>query len=190
MQEMVLGYVLRAGKNCDRRRSRPRSCEDPPIDLERLTIAELLSLSRRSLQELRRRGVVRTGNAPIGDYAELLVMRATGADGLEEPSNPSWDVTTPTGEKLQVKARIVLDPKNAGQRQLSPFRSFTFDAAVVVLFDDACTVWKAMYVPREVVEENARYSEHVRGHILYARDDLLDDLRVEDWAVDLRAVEG
>jgi hypothetical protein len=153
-------------------------------------IAELLSLSRRSLQELRRRGVVRTGNAPVGDYAELLVQRATGADALEEPSNPSWDVTTPAGEKLQVKARIVSDPRNAGQRQLSAFRSFTFDAAVIVLFDDACTVWKAMYVPRDVVAERARESVHVRGHVLYARDDLLKVPGVEDWTERLRAVEG
>jgi hypothetical protein len=167
-----------------------RTCEDPPIDLERLSIAELLSLSRRSLQELRRRNVVRTGNAPIGDYAELLVMRATGAANLEPPSNRSWDVETPAGERLQVKARIVSDPKNPGQRQLSVFRSFTFDAAVVVLFDDACAVWKAMYLPSAVVEARALKAERVGGHTLYARDDLLNVHGVEDWTKRLKAVEG
>jgi hypothetical protein len=160
------------------------------IDLERLTVGELLALSRQSLQELKRRGVVRTGNAPIGDYAELLVQRATGAVKLEEPSNPSWDVTTASDEKLQVKARIVSDPRNRGQRQLSAFRSWKFDAAVIVLFDDACSVWKAMYVPVAVVKEKARESEHVRGHILYAADELLQVPGVKNWTERLRAVEG
>jgi hypothetical protein len=39
-------------------------------------IGELLALSRRILAELRERGVIRTGNAPAGDYAELLAFRA------------------------------------------------------------------------------------------------------------------
>jgi len=37
------------------------------------------------------------------------------------------------GEKLQVKARVVSDPAKPGQLQLSPFRSFDFDSAIVVL---------------------------------------------------------
>ncbi len=50
------------------------------MDLAEMTIGELLSLSRAILAELRRRGVIRTGNAPAGDYAELLVQRATGGE--------------------------------------------------------------------------------------------------------------
>ncbi len=54
-------------------------------------IGELLALSRAIVAELRRRGVIRTGNAPAGDYAELLVQRATGGE-LAPDSQQSWDV--------------------------------------------------------------------------------------------------
>ncbi len=40
------------------------------------TVPELLAGYARSLAELRRRGVVRSANAPAGDYAEWLVKTA------------------------------------------------------------------------------------------------------------------
>jgi hypothetical protein len=108
-----------------------------------LTTGELLALSRGILAELRRRGVIRSGNAPAGDYAELLVQRATDGE-LAPNAQKSWDVETPTGEHLQVKARVVPNPKAPGERQLSVFRSWEFDAAVIVLFDDEFRVWRAV----------------------------------------------
>ena len=53
-------------------------------DLRGLRIGELLALSRSVLAELRRRGVIRTSNAPTGDYAEWLAAQATG--GQLEPT--------------------------------------------------------------------------------------------------------
>lgn len=46
--------------------------------LQQLTSLDLLRLHGRIIDELRGRGVVRTGNGPIGDYAELLFARAYG----------------------------------------------------------------------------------------------------------------
>jgi hypothetical protein len=83
-----------------------------------MSIGQLLSLSRAILAELRRRGVIRTGNAPAGDYAALLVQRATRGE-LAPNSQKSWDVRAPDGERLQVKARVVTDPRIRGERQLS-----------------------------------------------------------------------
>ena len=40
--------------------------------LETFTTAGLLELYRDTLRELRDRGVIRTANAPAGDYAEYL----------------------------------------------------------------------------------------------------------------------
>src|SRR5438874_8853145 len=111
------------------------------MNLDELTITELLALSRASLRALRDRGVLRSGNAPAGDYAELLVQRVTGGE-LAPQVQKSWDVLTPAGERLQVKARVVPNPSNPGERQLSAFRSWDFDAAVVVLFDDGFRIWK------------------------------------------------
>jgi len=157
------------------------------MEVQDLTIGELLALSRRILAELRRRGVIRTGNAPAGDYAELLVQRAT-IGKLAPNSQKSWDVMTDAGERLQVKARVVANTKKHGERQLSPFRSWDFDAAVIVLFADDFRVWRAARVPADLVKGSSRFSEHIRGHLVLAKDDLLD--RGEDWTELLRAVEG
>jgi hypothetical protein len=74
-------------------------------------------LSRAIVRELLSRGIVRSANAPAGDYAELLVQRACGG-ALAPKSQKSWDVLTPNGRRLQVKARVIT-PENPS-RQLSP----------------------------------------------------------------------
>jgi hypothetical protein len=157
------------------------------MDLAGKTIGELLALSRAILSELRQRGVIRSGNAPAGDYAELLVQRATGGE-LAPNSQRSWDVLTADGERLQVKARVVTNPKAAGERQLSVFRSWEFDAALVVLFDDEFRVWRAARFPVDRLRDGARFSQHVRGFRILATDKLLDT--GEDWTQRLKAVEG
>jgi hypothetical protein len=154
------------------------------VDLGAMATGELLGLSRAILAELRRRGVIRTGNAPAGDYAELLVRVATGGE-LAPNSQRSWDVLTPEGERLQVKARVVTNPKTPGERQLSVFRSWDFDAAVIVLFDDGFRVWRAARLPVETLREHGRFVEHVRGHRIIARDALLD--AGDDWTELLRS---
>ena len=157
--------------------------------LERLTAVELFALSRACLRELKRRGVVRSNNAPVGDLAEFLVQRVTGG-ALADQSQKSWDVRTPNGERLQVKARIVTDPRKSGERQLSVFRSWDFDAALIVLFDDEGRVWRAVRVPTATLRANAYPTPHVNGQVVYATDTLLNRPEVEDWTASLRRVAG
>jgi hypothetical protein len=154
-------------------------------EFDGLTIGELLALSRRILAELRRRGVIKSGNAPAGDYAELLVQQATGGE-LAVQSQKSWDVRTPepNAERLQVKARVVTNPKKRAERQLSTFRSWDFDAAVIVLFDDEFVVWKAARVPVQVMRDVARPDTHVGGSRVFATNELL--ARGDDWTERLR----
>lgn len=155
------------------------------VNLKKASIGELLALSRQVLAELRQREVIRTTNAPTGDYAEWLVQRVV--KGVLEPnSKRSWDLVTPDRERLQVKARVVVDPRNRGQRQLSPFRSWNFDAAVIVLFDDEFEVWKAGCLPTADLQGLARHSKHVNGELVFATDEVLD--KAEDWTDRLRKV--
>jgi hypothetical protein len=155
------------------------------VNLEDVTITELLELSRGSLRELKRRGVVRTGNALTGDYAEGLVQRATGGT-LGANSQKSYDVITPEDDRLQVKARVITDERKKGERQLSVFRSWDFDAAVVVLFDDDYGVWRAARIPVSVLQAVAYRGRHVNGWIVYATDELLNRPEAEDWTERLR----
>jgi hypothetical protein len=70
---------------------------------------------------------------------------------------------------------------------LSVFRSWDFDAAVIVFFDDDFRVWRAARVPVEAMQDGARFVQHVRGYRVLATDTFLD--RSEDWTERLRAVE-
>jgi hypothetical protein len=47
-------------------------------DLSAFSDSGLFSLYRAILSELKCRGVIRTENAPVGDYAEYLVATALG----------------------------------------------------------------------------------------------------------------
>lgn len=163
---------------------------DPTPDFSAASLGELFRLYRGILGELRNRGVVRTENAPAGDYAEYLVAAALGGE-LAPNSERSWDVKITTGERLQVKSRVVSSPPRSSQLQLSPFRSFDFDEAVVVLFSDAdYTVVAAVRLPRHVVEEAGRFSAHVNGHIVHARPSLLEHEEGVDVVSLLRGIAG
>ncbi len=150
-----------------------------PPDRPGASTSELLASYRDILADLKRRGVIRTGNAPTGDYAETLVKVAFTAE-LAPNSEKSWDVVTPDGEKLQVKSRLLDDPTKSKQRQLSPIRSWGFDSLVIVLFDGSFQVWRAVKIPAQVVEGTGRRSDWVNGQLIIARDSLLDHPQAED----------
>lgn len=156
----------------------------PNADAPPASVGGLLARSREILAELRLLGVLRTDNAPAGDYAEWLVKTASGGE-LQTNSNESYDVLTPSshsypgGERIQVKARSLSDPEKAGQRQLSIFRSWSFDSCVAVLFDDTFGVRHAARLPMEEVKGRASWNEHVNGWRVRATDEFL--AAGEDW---------
>ncbi len=94
------------------------------------------------------------------------------------------------GEKLQVKARVVSDPAEPGQLQLSPFRSFAFDSAVIVLLSATdYAVVRASKVPRCVIESSAVYRRHVNGKVLFARPEILGHPDATDLTATLRTAQ-
>jgi hypothetical protein len=141
-------------------------------ELSSATTAELFAVYAAVLRELLRRKIVRTSNAPAGDYAEYLVAEALGGQ-LAPNSEKSWDVVTTDGRHLQVKSRVVSAPRNLGQRQLSPLRSFEFDDLVIVLFGADYSVWRAALLPKEIAQDASVYRSHVNGRVLFATDGLL-----------------
>lgn len=113
----------------------------------------------------------------------MVVARATGGS-LAPASMKGLDVVTSTGEQLQVKARVMTNPRNAGERQLSAIRSWQFEAAVIVLLDDEFRVWRASHVPRDTLQEIARHVSHTNSHLVFATDQLLGS--GDDWTMKLR----
>lgn len=164
---------------------------DPVTNLDGSTVPELLAMYASILNELRRRGVVRSGNAPAGDYAEWLVARALDGTLVANFSVPSYDLTLDDGTRIQVKCRLVSAPPTAGQTQTSPFRSWEFDLAALVLLD-AQTYQPVLGVllPVAVVQQHARPRSHVNGHVVFIRPPLLDDPAVIDITDKLREAAG
>lgn len=135
-------------------------------------ISDLLGIYGQVLHELNQRKVIRSANAPTGDYAEWLVQRALGGE-LQPNSNKSADLIV-RRKKIQIKARVLSDPEKSGQRQLSPFRSWDFDDAVIVLFNHRYTVRRATRIKADELKAAAREDRWVSGHRVIARDALLD----------------
>jgi hypothetical protein len=152
------------------------------------TVGELLSSYAKLLAELRERGVVRSANAPAGDYAEWLCSQALGATLVDNFSVKSHDLVLSDGRRVQVKARVTSDPPKAGQLQTSPFRSWDFDLAAFVLFRDYdYAVRRAVLLPVEVVRARSTFRSHVNGSVVMMRDALLDHENAEDITDRLRA---
>jgi hypothetical protein len=170
---------------------RAGGCMTGMHDLSGMEVAELLALYRSILAELRGRGVIRTDNAPAGDYAEYLVAIAFKGELAPNAAEKGWDVKTADGARLQVKARVVSEPARRSQRQLSPFRSFGFDEAVIMLLSERdYSVARAVRLPRAVVEKLSVNNSHVNGHILHATEQVLDDPAAVDVTDALRAAGG
>lgn len=115
-----------------------------------------------------------------------MVQHLTGGKPATDPSHKSWDVVTPDGTKIQVKSRVVTDPGLRGERQLSPFRSWKFDEAVIVLFDDTFGVRRATRIDHKTLKAASRRTDYVSADRVMAIDRLLDE--GEDLTEDLRAV--
>ena len=149
--------------------------------LESLSIKQLLQLTGSVIDELRRRGAVRTGNNPLSDYTEFLVAARYGWT-LASPSEQGYDLEdTKSGRRYEIKGRRII--KN-GSRQLSAIRGIDarhFDALIAVIFDESFEVVRAMEIPWEIVKEHSRVAKHTNSITLFARDSLLKIEGVRDF---------
>lgn len=156
------------------------------MDLGSLSARQLLTMYGEIINELVRRSVIRTRNSPVGDYAETLLARALGGT-LAPNSTKSWDLTTPDGERIQVKARVV-GPETRPSAKFSAFRSFDFDWCVFVLLDQTTyEVVSAMSVPSEAIETAARFSKHIAGSSIRIGTNLRAMAGAKDLTTEVRS---
>lgn len=145
-----------------------------PIDLKKRSTRELFALFVAALDELRSRGVTRSTNNPIADYAERLFESGLRLR-LVEKSTKGYDAVDKAGRKYEVKGRRVTAHNKS--RQLSSLRcldqkQFTFLAGV--LFNEDFSVRRACLVPHEQVLLVSKYSPHTNGWIFHLRDSVWD----------------
>ncbi len=155
----------------------PQEAASPPVratsehgaPLTGLTVRQLLSLHGQILDELRGRQILRTGNSPVGDYAEHLFARAFGWT-LVANSSAGHDAEH-QGVRYQIKARRVT-ARNPS-RQLSALRRLpekSFDWLAGILFDADYGVSRAILIPHALVMERASFSAHVNGWRILLED--------------------
>jgi hypothetical protein len=170
------------------------SLTPPPIaDDEHPWIAnasarQLMRAHGAILEELRRREIVRTGNGPVGDYAELLFARAFGWT-LSGNSAAGHDAVDAAGLRYQVKARRLTSTNPT--RQLSFIRRLPerpFDSLAGVLFDSRYALIRAALIPYEVVAQRARFVAHTNGWRFVLDDTVWLEAGVADVTASLNAV--
>ncbi len=115
------------------------------------------------MRELRKRDVVRTNNNPVGDIAEAIVAAHYSAE-RGSFSQAGWDVKTPDGERIQVKAMRTTETTK--RRNLSPIRDADYDVVVIVIFDEDFRVSEGMRLSRQVVEELFEHKAYVNGRVI------------------------
>ncbi len=126
---------------------------------------ELLALYGSILTVLRERGITRSENSPVGDYAEHLASIAFGLR-LVNNSSIGYDGVDVEGVRYQVKSRRITSRNPS--RQLSTIRGLAadgdpFNLLLGILFDGGFAVWRAALVPISVVRLRAKRQEHVNG---------------------------
>jgi len=137
--------------------------------------------------ELRRRGIVRTENNPIGDFAEYLFCRAYSWR-LVDNSEKEVDAIGPDRTRYQIKARRLAG--NAGDRQLSALRKLPergFDKLAAVLFDARFGIARAAIIPHALVLGNASRQGHTNSWRFMLRDEVWSWRGVEDVTSVLQA---
>lgn len=143
--------------------------------LEDLSPLELLRVYGDVLDELRKRGIARTGNNPIGDYAEWLVTERLHLT-LSANSTFGYDATDSSGKRYQIKAR-------RGGIQLSAIRNAEqalFDYLIAVMFSQDFSISIALKIPQSLVLKMARYTIHTNSHTLLINSAITRDPRVEN----------
>lgn len=164
------------------------------IPVDTLTVGQLLGLYSDIIAELRRRGLVRTNNPPLGDLAEYAAALAYGGT-LAPNSEKSFDLTTEDGRRVQVKARQV-GAKASPSQTFSAIRSLDFDICLLILLDIETNTVRAAYEwsPSEV-EALSRLHAHTRsrvvriGRLAAAGTDVTERMR-KAWAQLLDLVDA
>lgn len=117
-------------------------------------ILALMNQYAAVLITLNERGVIRTYNSPVGDFAEWLVSQKLGLR-LEKNSARGLDATGSDGLRYQIKCRWErTDFPTPQSRELGVIRSLEknqFDFLIAVIFDSHFQVRAAYQIPHEII---------------------------------------
>ena len=137
--------------------------------MSELSTKELLGLHAEVSGELRARGVCRSGNNPVANYAEGLVAKALGLE-LAKGSTTGFDATDSAGLRYEIKARrMTVSSKPTMLSAIRGLKKKHFDFLIAVVFNEDYTVQRAVKIPHETVEKIAKFRKHDNAHRVMLR---------------------
>lgn len=159
------------------------------LDTQEMSVRDLLATYSQILHELRERGVVRTANNPVGDYAEYLVAAALGL-ALSPNSSSGCDAVGPDGLRYEIKSRrLAIGSRPSRFSAIRQLEAAHFDYLIAVVFEDDFAVSRAVKIPRVAVQRLCFWQQHVNGWILPAHDSVWNDAEVIDVTKMLKSAQ-
>jgi hypothetical protein len=160
------------------------------IELKKLTPPELLVMHAAVSEELRRRGVTRSSNNPVGDLAEHLFCRAFGWKQAPNSMRDA-DATDDAQARYQIKGRRLTSHNKS--RQLSALRDLPaqgFDVLAAVLFQEDYRVLRAALIPHSRVVEIAKRVDRTNSWRFLLSDAVWSVADVREVTEDLKKTEA
>jgi len=140
------------------------------MKLSELSIVELLRLNAETIEELRRREVLTTSNAILGDYAERLFRKAYGWIAAGNSAR-DFDATDTDDVKYLIKSHRTT--RRNGSRQLGALRGIderNFDILAAAPFNEDFSVLRGALIPFETVQQEASRVERTNSWRFMLRD--------------------
>lgn len=159
------------------------------FNLQGLGNHKILSLYAEIIEELGQRGLTRSKNNPVADYAEHLVCKAFLLVPAEK-SAKGYDAIDASGKKYEIKSRrYSAGSKPTRFSAIRDLENHHFDILVAVLFSQDFTVKRGGVIFYDVIRKIAFRQEHVNGWILPIRESLWSADGVLDITMKLRKVQ-
>jgi hypothetical protein len=150
------------------------------MELKSHKIPELLKLYADVVRELRSRGVVRSSNNPVADYAEWLFCHAFGWERMKNQSFKGIDAVQ-LERTYQIKSRRLtienLVPQSGIMRDTDK-KAFDFLSAAV--FNEDFSLLRAAILPFDVYMKRRQYSKASKGWFVMVGADILHEPDVQD----------
>ena len=151
------------------------------IPFDELSDLELLQAHNAIIDELKSRGVVRSKNQPIADYAEGLACRKLNLKLVDTKNNPGYDAIGVDSQRYQIKSRQPT-PENTSTQTSFIYKldSKRFDFIIGILFNEDYSVKLALKIPYDVVKKYAKYKKTNNAHVIFLQGELLKEVDVFD----------
>lgn len=153
------------------------------------SILRLLNNYSKIIDALIARGVLRTRNNPVSDYAEWLFSQALQLK-LMNNSSKGYDALDKSGKvTYQIKTRRIAT-EDGTPGVLGVIRGLEkrpFHYLGVVFFNNDFTVRHAYIVPHSIVTKYAYPNKHQNGHVLRWNSAIAAEPRVKDVTKKLKA---